>query len=329
MMNFLAGGLVPIVSRYVLDAVAILGLGYSIFTEASGVIWQSPLATIVPVTLFTAGLTSRWMLTFPMIPLVVLQSLRYFFAFDTKIKWLSVIVRIVSTLLLLLALFLCLAFPAMQLPSIDGPYRVGVVEFHMPVRFDSVYSNHYPDTHNNNTSLDDDNGYVAVKILYPTLDGPEKSLPYLRTDTHDEYLDISMKTAAPPPLNQLTFMLHNWKLIRMRAKPYAKPLYRKEGLPLMTYSHGLGGTSHLYSYQTFSMAAKGYVVVAIDHTDRTAPVVKKHDGTTVLLNHEIVQVSINTQEKKECWRQNRIVRSISSHVPCAALERRQGDGIRW
>jgi platelet-activating factor acetylhydrolase len=56
--------------------------------------------------------------------------------------------------------------------------------------------------------------------------------------------------------------------------------------PLLVFSHGLGGTGGLYSYQTRSLAAHGYVVVALDHTDGSAPVVQKLDGTILTLDNE-------------------------------------------
>ena len=73
--------------------------------------------------------------------------------------------------------------------------------------------------------------------------------------------------------------------------PNAKPL-EGDKLPLVVYSHGLGGTAITYTYQTQHLAAQGNVVLVLDHTDGSAPVVQKHDGTKHTYDHGVGQVSL-------------------------------------
>jgi platelet-activating factor acetylhydrolase len=90
------------------------------------------------------------------------------------------------------------------------------------------------------------------------------------------------------------WFLDNWNLITLDSKRNAKVLpacdnnnnNNNKKFPLIVFSHGLGGTGGLYSYQTRSLAAQGYVVVALDHTDGSAPVVQKLDGTILTLDNE-------------------------------------------
>jgi hypothetical protein len=104
------------------------------------------------------------------------------------------------------------------------------------------------------------------------------------------------KHGAPPPLQTYDWMLHQWRLTQIDAKKHAQPLggtttttataltttttntkntdTKDMKWPLIFHSHGLGGNSEMYSYQTRSLAANGYVVVVIDHSDNgSAPVV--------------------------------------------------------
>lgn len=132
-------------------------------------------------------------------------------------------------------------------------------------------------------------GFVSVRILYPTLDEP-KNLPYLDTGTALDYCKETMAFGAPPPLKEFHFMLHNWRLIQMAMSPNAKPF--GTNLPLIVYSHGLGGTAITYTYQTQHLAAQGHVVMVLDHTDGSAPVVETHDGSRHSYDSQIAQVTL-------------------------------------
>lgn len=62
-----------------------------------------------------------------------------------------------------------------------------------------------------------------------------------------------------------------------------------DGLPIVFFSHGLGGNAEMYSYQTQSLAKNGYVVVVIDHTDGSAPVAARRGGTLLRRNETILE----------------------------------------
>jgi len=54
-----------------------------------------------------------------------------------------------------------------------------------------------------------------------------------------------------------------------RAARDAKPLQTTTAFPLVIVSHGYTGSRYLMTYLTENLASKGYVVVAIDHTEST------------------------------------------------------------
>ena len=88
-------------------------------------------------------------------------------------------------------------------------------------------------------------------------------------------------------------MIHYWRLAKVKNTKLNAKLFVdddrtiKSRLPIIFYSHGLGGNSEIYTYQTRSLAANGYVVVVIDHTDGTAPVVLRKGGNILRRDESI------------------------------------------
>ena len=70
-----------------------------------------------------------------------------------------------------------------------------------------------------------------------------------------------------------------------RALRDADPLKSSEHFPLVIVSHGYPGSRYLMTNITENIASKGYVVVAIDHTDSTFKDVKVFSSS--LLNRSI------------------------------------------
>lgn len=213
-----------------------------------------------------------------MVPIVILQLLRRLELFSGQ--WASLSITVLTGLLIVVAAILSVLFPAVQLPRIEGEYNVGIVKLHLPASFSSVY--------NGSASAEAD-GYVSARILYPTLEKPQ-SLPYLDPSIALDYCKETIAFGAPPPLKEFGFLLHSLRLVQMPLSPNAQPL-QGEKLPLIVFSHGLGGTAVTYTYQTQHLAAQGHVVLVIDHTDGSAPVVKKYDGTKHFYDYDIAKVS--------------------------------------
>ena len=96
---------------------------------------------------------------------------------------------------------------------------------------------------------------LKVEVWYPAIlpDGAKESI------TYDEVLGTFNDPKRP--LKPFTFM--------GRALRNAPPQYSEGAFPLVIVSHGYVGSRFLLTYLTENLASKGYVVVAIDHTEST------------------------------------------------------------
>lgn len=97
------------------------------------------------------------------------------------------------------------------------------------------------------------NRTLKVEIWYPTETGSEELISY------DEVM--GQNGSPTRPLIPFTFL--------GRATRNAKPDNDGEPFPLVIVSHGYTGSRYLMTYLTENLASKGYVVVAIDHTEAT------------------------------------------------------------
>eukprot|EP00529_Nitzschia_sp_RCC80_P024732 CAMPEP_0113523814 /NCGR_PEP_ID=MMETSP0014_2-20120614/45895_1 /TAXON_ID=2857 /ORGANISM="Nitzschia sp." /LENGTH=438 /DNA_ID=CAMNT_0000421907 /DNA_START=240 /DNA_END=1556 /DNA_ORIENTATION=+ /assembly_acc=CAM_ASM_000159 len=184
-------------------------------------------------------------------------------------------------------------FPAVELGDFHsfGNFNVGVVDVYLPINLN--FRSSIPGTEHVTPTEQD---HATVRILYPTHDEPI-SIPYLRPHTSKEYCEQNMKHSAPPPLRPFSWMIHNWRLVHLPGRHHAEPtIATADGttehdglLPIVFFSHGLGGSAEMYAYQTHALAKHGYIVIVIDHTDGSAPVVPRKDGTMLLRNDTIIQ----------------------------------------
>lgn len=276
LVSKLIGGLQPIPAHIAIDVYTLLCMLYVNFTSTRRKQWNlMVLLFSCSFLLVTCGPTSRWSLSLPLIPFVVIQLLRRV-PFLSR-GWTQSFLQFLGALLITTAAGLCLLFPAITLPKPDGPYRVGVLDFHLPVDFSST-----GDTCTSHSEL-------PVKLFYPTLDAPGK-YAYLNPQTADEHCRKTMQFGAPPPLKSHGWMLHTWKLSTIEAKLNATLLPLDKRLPIVVFSHGLGGSADVYSYQTMALASQGYVVLVLTHQDRSAPVVSLSNGTEIHYDFEVINL---------------------------------------
>ena len=88
-----------------------------------------------------------------------------------------------------------------------------------------------------------------------------------------------------------------------RAVKDAEPLNTQGAFPLVVVSHGYGGSMFIMSYLCENLATKGYVVVAIGHTDSTYE--DKSAFTSTLINrsldHKFTINKMDELSKKDGW----------------------------
>lgn len=99
------------------------------------------------------------------------------------------------------------------------------------------------------------NRLLKVEVWYPTE-------PKATSSELISYDEVMGQNGSPTrPLIPFTFL--------GRATRDATPLYSDGSYPLVIVSHGYTGSRYLMTYLTENLASKGYVVVAIDHTEAT------------------------------------------------------------
>jgi len=280
------GGLRPILSRLLLDVTTIWLLGYCAVIEPDSRAYAGGLTFAYTKTLATAGWTSRWSLTIPMTPFLFLQALRQL-TFVEEHYWIRGTIFVLSVVCLFLAAALCILFPAVELrPIRDGTYNVGVVDVQLPVVFAlDLLNKCNPEV----VGKKETNGFVSVRILYPTRDAPG-SVPYLDPKLAKLICAQLMKLGAPPPLKEFGWILHTWCLHNLPIRRNATPV-DDETVPLVIFSHGLMGNANIYSHQGMSLASKGSCVLMINHSDGSSPIVEQQDGSIMHYNEEIIQVN--------------------------------------
>jgi pimeloyl-ACP methyl ester carboxylesterase len=293
------GGLQPIPAQLFVDAITIASLCLAVFTPAAGSFRTTSSSTttgnyeisiahyvflVAPylLVLTTAGLTNRWPLSFPMVPLLLLQLLRLL-----PIKtWASTLILVLSVLILALSVLLAILFPAVQLPATTtGPYNVGVVDFFLPVDLPTTRSE--TKTTTNDTCHATADHRLSVRLFYPTLEQPTRLIPYLTPALAVAFCRHSMRFGAPGPLKPHGWFLHTWRLAGLNAKRGAKLMPGMQALPVVIFSHGLGSNTDVYSYQLMALASAGYVVLSVNHRDGSAAVIQNADGSFQTYDYEL------------------------------------------
>lgn len=228
-----------------------------------------------------------------MVPILLLQGgRRLLIAYGFSSVCVRLAVNVSSFALLALSIILIILFPAVELPPVQGPHRVGVVDCFLPVDNEAV--NKKGQTTNGFSSHPEKQSHVSVRIFYPTLESPTFGIPYLKPETAVEFCRQMMQFGAPPPLKAFGWMLHTWRLARLPVKRNASLLptpsrdesTHSELFPVVIQSHGLGGTCEVYAYQSLQLASHGYVVVSVNHTDRSAPALQLVDGSTLTYDYD-------------------------------------------
>jgi len=120
-------------------------------------------------------------------------------------------------------------------------------------------------------------------------------MEYLPTEIGAHLCDQFIEIGAPPLLRNLTFLLHSWRLIRLPRVRRNAPLMTmttasNKKMRLVVVSHGLSGSSVLYSDLICDLASHGYLVLAVNHSDESAIHVTTHKGVSIPYNSSILRL---------------------------------------
>lgn len=169
-------------------------------------------------------------------------------------RWLGVAGSVGSLLVVIVAGGLAALFPIFRLNDPGGDYAIGTTA-------------RYLRDENRDREL-------MVQVWYPAAANPQTP--------RASYLPQS-DTLAPALLAGMglpSFLFDHLRYVQTHAfddAPAAAPI-GGEGFPVLLFSHGMGGYRHQNVVQMEALAAHGYTVVSIDHTDYAGAVLFP-DGT--------------------------------------------------
>ena len=196
----------------------------------------------------------RWQL----IPSYLVLPLSFFLCFDVPDRSWSrygLELGIGGTLLMGASALACL-LPIVHFPKVEnsGIHRVGMEEYHVRA----------------------DRQNFLVRIFYPTNAVLAKSIPYFKHGFKGT--SYFAKFANLPAL-----IFSHMSLFKLSVIEHADIIGEKDGkfgkkLPLIIFSHGLGGTYECYSSLVLEYASHGYIVAVILHHDKSASYVEFPNG---------------------------------------------------
>jgi len=159
------------------------------------------------------------------------------------------------------------------LPKYPGPFQVGSLDVEIPLseskKFDVIETN--VET-------------VLVRFFYPaesSVNGGKKAaapswLPQPSMEYAKGYANFLKQPVLPASLVIALAMYNTQIPATENATPITPPDSR---IPVMIFSHGLGGSRNAYSQWCGSLASYGVFVAAIEHRDGTAPTSVVHAGS--------------------------------------------------
>lgn len=158
-------------------------------------------------------------------------------------------------------------FPSIfpSLPKYPGPYQVGSIDVEIPIS----------DTRNfevTETSVET----VLVRLFYPadsTAGLSKGTAPSWLPQPNMEYAKgyaAFLKQPILPMSLAISLAMYNTIIPATENAPPITP--HDTRLPVMIFSHGLGGSRNAYSQWCGSIASHGVLVAAIEHRDGSAPI---------------------------------------------------------
>lgn len=153
--------------------------------------------------------------------------------------------------------------PFNDLPGPEGPYAVGT---QIETWQDASRSEDFTDD-------PDDLRRIVVQYWYPALP-TNASAPLAYITEPDVRMPAFAKSMGLPK-----FLVNHIRDVQTHSLPDAPPHPDADNLPLIVFSHGLGGMKTQNSIQAEELASRGYVVIAADHA-YDAFLTLFDDGTT-------------------------------------------------
>lgn len=156
------------------------------------------------------------------------------------------------------------------LPKYPGPFSVGSLEVELPVAETKKFD-----------AIDGNVETLLVRFFYPTDTSQLKKattpqwLPRPGLEYAKGYAGFLNQPILPAAL-ALSLAVYSTTIPASENAPPVSPLDSR--LPVIVFSHGLGGSRNAYSQWCGSLSSYGVFVAAIEHRDGSAPISIVHCG---------------------------------------------------
>lgn len=188
-----------------------------------------------------------------------------------------------SAAILMASAALACLFPVARFPPLQGQFKaIGVVQRFLATDFATERHARTKALWSLPVGVQDAQRHplLAVTAFYPSAHAPN---PHEATR--------GLKFLSPAALNALAAFLNMPRalfsyvtLARIRAVPdlpIAPVSASQSKLPVVLFSHGLGGTATMYSSQVCELASQGYVVFTLTHNDGSAALAELDNNVQV------------------------------------------------
>lgn len=162
-----------------------------------------------------------------------------------------------------------------KMPKLSGPYQTtGLTTFHIKQTDDQS-----TDDHTNAQSNEDHSRQLelVVRVFYPS----SKSKPTASLASGPSYMTVEQAAGLASFAGIPSFLFTPAASIKIRATVDAPIAETDEKLPIILYSHGLGGIPETYQVQANDLASQGFVVFMLTHNDRSASLSVLPDGRQI------------------------------------------------
>ncbi|KAK9462336.1 platelet-activating factor acetylhydrolase, isoform II-domain-containing protein [Lipomyces oligophaga] len=160
-----------------------------------------------------------------------------------------------------------------RLPPYPGPFPVGTVEIEIPAPWPKAY----PEIQSSVETL-------LFRLFYPVsadvFEACEAQHPFWFPEDRREYLralvDFTNRPAiAGNLISRIPYITDT--VLPCKANLPLKAAPEGQKWPVVLFSHGLGGTRNTYSQFCGSMASHGFIVIAPEHREHSAPLTHVRD----------------------------------------------------
>lgn len=224
----------------------------------------------------------------------------------------SITTRIILLSLIMLFSGLTCIFPVAKLPQLTGKYKQisCITRYINASDIDSLNTKFDPDTLYDNTQ---DNQFMkryntsplelVVRIYYPV-----STKRTVLLDTRMNYTTSKVVQGLASYGKIPSFILQPLTKMLLHSTAELQPINEPTKLPVILFSHGLGGHSDVYSIFCEDLASRGYIVIVPTHNDHSAAISELPNNR--IIKHDYLDKGEDGTEKALLRRQAQLTRRV-------------------